>query len=145
EREGKSLPPVDRAVVAAGLRSGRLADAVETISRTAKTLILLRRRLALAAIYPAILIVLTFGLSVVVLPRVLTMMAVTTGERDETPPVVVTTAIYLLRDNPTGWLFWLHGLLLLVLWASGSLTAIVRHLPGLQGVLRSFRIAAFAE
>ncbi|MDQ3333511.1 MAG: type II secretion system F family protein [Planctomycetota bacterium] len=144
KEEGDSLPPVYRAVVEAGLRSGRLAEAVETISRAAGAMVRLRRRLAIATVYPAILIVVTFVLAATVLPRLLMIVAAIDGEHGERSGIV-QTLLMLLRDNPTDWLFWLPVLIVFLLWLSGGLTALALRLPGLNALLRPYRIAAFAD
>ena len=143
--EGPSVPTVYRGVLQAGLRSGRLADAVETVSRSGLAIVQLRRRLALAAIYPAILVALSFGLAALVLPRLLGYIVAIRAESASPLPNFVNSVLWLLRENPTGWLFWLPALLLIVLWVTGGLTAVARRLPGLSGTLRSYRISAFAE
>ncbi|MGC1273824.1 MAG: type II secretion system F family protein [Planctomycetaceae bacterium] len=139
------IPPAYRAVIAAGLRSGRLADAVETISRTARVMVALRRRMAIASIYPAIVAVIAYALTVTLIPRMLTHIAGIMVDSHESPPALIRGLLWLLRDNPTGWLFWLPAVVLVLMWAMGGLTAVVLRLPGLNPALRSYRIAAFAE
>jgi type II secretory pathway component PulF len=52
--EGDRIPGVYRAVVEAGLRSGRLPQALEEMSGLASSLLDLHRRIAIALLYPAI-------------------------------------------------------------------------------------------
>ncbi len=52
--EGDRIPGVYRAVVEAGLRSGRLPQALEEMSGLASSLLDLHRRIAVALLYPAI-------------------------------------------------------------------------------------------
>jgi type II secretory pathway component PulF len=72
--ESLNIPPVYRAVVAAGLRSGRLPAALEAITENARHLKQLRRAVALAMIYPIMLVLLAYGLMLVLLGIVLPAM-----------------------------------------------------------------------
>lgn len=143
--EGDGLPRAYRAVVEAGLRSGRLADAVDTISRSARTMIRLRRRLAVAAVYPSILIVAAFALGVSVLPKLLDVVLAILTEDGDPPPAAVRGILTLVRENPTGWLIWLPLVFLAVLWFTGGLAGMALRLPGINLLLRPYRIAAFAD
>jgi len=143
--EGDRLPRAYRAVVEAGLRSGRLADAVETVSRAARAMIRMRRRLAVAAIYPSILIVAAFALAVTVLPRLLEIVVAILMDDGRSPPVIVQRMLTIIRENPTGWLVWLPLVTIAVLWFTGGLAGLALRLPGINLLLRPYRIAAFAE
>lgn len=55
-------PPVYRAVVAAGLRSGRLAAALESLATTARRMLDARQILLSAIIYPVIVLLVAWGL-----------------------------------------------------------------------------------
>jgi general secretion pathway protein F len=55
--QGDSLPPVYRAVVEAGLRSGRLSTALEGFAETADRMAALRRIAGQAAVYPLIVVI----------------------------------------------------------------------------------------
>ncbi len=143
--QGATIPSAYRAVVEAGRRSGRLAEAVETISRTARVMVALRRRIAIASIYPTIVLVLAFALTVTLIPRVLTPLVAILAESRQTPSPLLGGVAWLMNENPTGWIYWLPVVLLVLVWAAGGLTAVVMRLPGLNSVLRSYRLAAFAE
>lgn len=143
--EGDSLPPAYGAVVEAGMRSGRLAEAVETVSRTARAMVSLRRRLSLAAVYPATLVVVAFVFAVLILPRMLLPIVGMASDAGETPPRLAITALWLLRENPTYWQLWVPAAALLVLWLSGGLTTASMRLPGLKTAMRSYRLSAFAD
>ncbi|MHC4876976.1 MAG: type II secretion system F family protein [Planctomycetota bacterium] len=60
--EGDRIPGVYRAVVEAGLRSGRLPQALEEMSGLAGALLDLHRRIAIALLYPAIVFLMAWGL-----------------------------------------------------------------------------------
>lgn len=62
DEEGDHLPGLYRAVVEAGMRSGRLPEALESLSGVARSLLELNRQVAAALIYPMIVLVLVYGL-----------------------------------------------------------------------------------
>ena len=63
EKDKTTFPPVWRSVVLAGIRSDHLAAALESLSRTGRRAVELRRSMALALIYPGIVV--TLGLYIV--------------------------------------------------------------------------------
>jgi general secretion pathway protein F len=69
--QGESLPAVYRAVVEAGLKSGRLAAALEGYAETAARMAALRRIAGQAAVYPLIVIIVAWILFVVVATSVM--------------------------------------------------------------------------
>ncbi len=73
------LPKVYRAVVEAGLRAGRLPAALESVAGSVRRLAQIRRNVALAFLYPALVLVLAWGLfagfTVAMAPRVASAMA----------------------------------------------------------------------
>jgi general secretion pathway protein F len=69
--EGDSVPPVYRAVVAAGLKSGRLSAALEGFAETAARVAELRRVGAQAAIYPFLVVSVAWIMAIFVLARVI--------------------------------------------------------------------------
>jgi general secretion pathway protein F len=64
EKDETTFPPVWRAVVLAGIRSDHLAAALESLSRTGRRAVELRRSMALALVYPSIVVTLAFFLLV---------------------------------------------------------------------------------
>jgi type II secretory pathway component PulF len=62
EQEGDHLPGVYRAVVEAGIRAGRLPEALEALSVVARVLLELHRQIIAALIYPAIVLSMVWGL-----------------------------------------------------------------------------------
>src|SRR3954469_24336539 len=64
EAEGERIPRVYRAVVEAGLRTGRLAVALEGLARFARGVAELRRVVGLALIYPLLVMVVAYTLFV---------------------------------------------------------------------------------
>lgn len=70
ERQSDRFPPLYRAIVAAGLRTGRLPDALEMLTRFARSLRETRRQFGLAMIYPGIILLLAYGLVLFLLREV---------------------------------------------------------------------------
>ncbi len=69
--EGDALPAAYRAVVEAGIRSGRLSSALEGFAETAARVAEMRRIAAQAAIYPIIVLCVAWVMTVFMLSRVL--------------------------------------------------------------------------
>ena len=67
--EPKAFPPVWRAVVEAGLRSGQLAAALESMSATARRMSALRKTVGAALVYPLVILALAYGMFLFVLTR----------------------------------------------------------------------------
>jgi general secretion pathway protein F len=63
--EGDRIPTVYRTVVEAGLRAGRLAVALESMSNFGRELLELRRQISSALVYPLIVFALAYGLFLV--------------------------------------------------------------------------------
>ncbi|WP_169974850.1 type II secretion system F family protein [Tautonia rosea] len=63
--ESRPLPDLYRAIIEAGVRSGRLTAALEGLTMFVRTQIELRRTLSIALLYPAILVVLAYGMFIV--------------------------------------------------------------------------------
>jgi type II secretory pathway component PulF len=62
--EGDRIPGVYRAIVEAGIRAGRLSEALESASDLARSLLELHRRVVVAILYPAFVLLLTYLLLV---------------------------------------------------------------------------------
>lgn len=60
--EHDQIPPVYKAIVSAGLRSGRLPAALESMARTARHLREVRASVGLAVIYPLVVLLIGYGL-----------------------------------------------------------------------------------
>ena len=72
-RSSAALPEVYRAIVEAGLRTGRLADALQGLSRIGQAMVEARRTIVLACFYPGLVLVMAYSLFlffvVVLFPR----------------------------------------------------------------------------
>lgn len=155
-REDDRFPPVWRAVVEAGLRSGHLAAALESLSATSRRVADLRRLVGAGLLYPLIVVTLAYALFlfliISVVPRVLQTHRNLTGVSDP------------LLDGLT-WLgrtaeFWAIPLALVVailvvigwrrsgraLWANrqGHFFGFQRE-AGIRQTLHNGRMATFAE
>jgi type II secretory pathway component PulF len=78
EAEGERIPRVYRAVVEAGLRTGRLAVALEGLTRFARSYAEMRRVIGLALVYPLVVLTVAYalfvGFVVAVAPRFVAMI-----------------------------------------------------------------------
>ena len=61
---GNVFPPIYRAVVEAGTRSGRLAAALESVAVSARHVAMTRRMIAASLIYPLVVVLIAWGLLV---------------------------------------------------------------------------------
>ncbi len=62
EAEGAAIPSEYRALLTAGLRTGRLPDVLASVSELSESVSRLRRQLRLSLIYPTIVFVMAYGL-----------------------------------------------------------------------------------
>ncbi|MFQ5731919.1 MAG: type II secretion system F family protein [Planctomycetaceae bacterium] len=156
EGEGAHLPNVYRAVVEAGQRSGRLPQALESLSAYSRSLQDVRQRISLALIYPCIVLVTAYYLFWYFLGRLLPSMdaaPLAPGEQSTAGWVSTVRAVYdavtsLGHVPPV-------LLVLLVVWwmvVSGSASSTrgiagiaLRGIPGLGAALRRFHLANFSE
>ncbi len=115
-REHTAFPPVWRAVVLAGLRSGHLATALESLSHTSRRALELRRSIAYALIYPAIVVSLAFVLLVFSMVTLVPVLAETSQELLGRGSTIQMVASELAQWLPVwGWGIPL-GLILWALW-----------------------------
>jgi type II secretory pathway component PulF len=153
EADKGQFPPIYRAVIDAGMRSGRLASALEALAEYARGYTEMRRLLGLALMYPLIVLSVGYGLfltfMLVLLPRFLGAFE-SLGVH---PSRFLTT---LERLNSTA-LYWgpIVPILLLILgltWTwSGSARSVpgggllVRRVPWMRGMLANSQSANFAD
>src|SRR5688572_31403788 len=64
-----ALPPAYRAVLAAGLRAGRLPAALEGVAHSARRISQLRQAIGLSIVYPLVVLLVAWGLLVFVLTK----------------------------------------------------------------------------
>ncbi|MCH5374973.1 MAG: type II secretion system F family protein, partial [Planctomycetes bacterium] len=145
EKDRESFPPVWRAVVLAGLRSGRLTAALERLSITARRLAERRRLFGLALVYPIVVLVLASVLFVMtaiyVLPMIDWVYQDLTGRSD--PLLQVLTGLGVWWVVP---LVLLAVLILVIGWRRAGRTDLKR-VPGRtsRSSRHDGRIATMAE
>ena len=102
DQEGDHLPGIYRAVVEAGIRAGRLPEALEALSKVARVLLKLHRQIVAALIYPAIVMFLVWlmmlGFADFIIPRLLHTWE---SLRLETGPAIQTLAV--IRETKPFW------------------------------------------
>jgi len=158
--EGDHIPAIYLAVVEAGLRSGRLAEALELVSALGRSLLELHRRVVLAMIYPLLVFCCGYALFLAIVVGFVPVL-VSTYEMLRVEPSFLTRCLRSL---------WLHvatwgpavPVLLLVAWliagqmgqmyASGSLGRLMSGrvhqfawLPWMPPIIRNFDYAAFVQ
>ena len=155
------FPPVWRAVVEAGLRSGRLTAALEGLSTTARRVAELRRAVLVAWIYPLTVMALAYGLFVFVVttlsPVMLYAMEDLTGRSNP-----ILAAIVRLGESAAWWALPVPALVIVVIavnwyrsgramWLQSSTRyhsqprLSVLRWPTWGRALREGRLATFAE
>jgi type II secretory pathway component PulF len=155
EADGAAVPEFYRAVVEAGLRSGRLAKALEGLAAYGRGFAETRRAIGLALLYPTMVVGLAYGLFLLFVLRV-------------APRLSETFVTFRLGTLGTLELFdWLRAhliywapilpaamvLLAIAWWESGRASAIrpgrlgglLRLIPGIGSVFATARAADFAD
>jgi general secretion pathway protein F len=172
ESEGERLPRVYKAVVEAGLRSGRLPSALESMGGFVGGYVDARRAIGLALWYPLIVLVLAYSLLVflvvVLLPRFLDafeslwlghdyhLRLFSTGLGFTFRTEKAAEWLRMIGDSVTYWGLILPALLVLgVAWwvrsgrASGFQPGrgwrLIRWFPWMNGMLAQFETANFAD
>ncbi len=155
EAEGKAVPSFYRSVVAAGVRSGRLASALEGLATYARKFAETRRAIGLALIYPIIVAMLAYVLFLLFVmllaPRFSSVFATFRFER-----LGSMTLFDWLHDHPVYWVPVVPALLLLLLawWVQSGHAAVLRPrrlggvfrlVPGLGTILMQAQAADFAD
>ena len=99
---GETLPPAYRAVIEAGMSSGRLPAAMEDISRTARRLDQLRNTIYLSLLYPLVVLMVAWGLSVFMLTRLGPILSRMLVDFEVTGPWIIEW--YAAGARHIGWL-----------------------------------------
>jgi general secretion pathway protein F len=90
EQLGSTLPPAYRAVVVAGVRGGHLPIAMEGIATTSRRISQLRGSIYLSLLYPLMVLVVAWSLSVFVLTKIGPVFARILVDFDVTGPWLIT-------------------------------------------------------
>lgn len=155
ERQGEKVPPYYSALVTAGVRSGRLPEVLATLTEYARTVAATRSTVIEALMYPAIVLVfgfaLTIGLTVFVLPR---FDEIYKSFGMKLP--AFTEFVMLMGRHPVEAFaipIGTVGLIVLAVWISvrvspksrQSWTRFLYRLPVIGQLIRSARLATFAN
>jgi type II secretory pathway component PulF len=155
ESEGERIPRVYRAVVEAGLRTGRLAVALEGLALFARGVAELRRVVGLALIYPLVVLVVAYSLFlsfvVVIAPRFVAAYqafrlptggpAFALARLGETAPYWAPIGPVLLLLLAVGWVHSGRASLL----EPGGAGGMLGWVPGMRRMIAQTRSATFAE
>jgi general secretion pathway protein F len=152
---GGSMPGFYRAVVEAGLRSGRLAKALEGLADYARRFAETRRAIGLALIYPVMVLLVGYGLFVGfivwVVPRIASMAASLRVEGQGTVGAFVWLGNHLAYWTP---IVPAAVLLVVIAWfrsgramtlRPGRLGGLLRLVPGMRSILALAQTADFAD
>ena len=155
------FPPVWRAVVAAGVRSGHLAAALEGLSKTGRRIAELRRAVGMALIYPLVVTTIAYGLFLLTLVKLAPLMAGAIEDMTRTTDPLLAAMVWLGETAPS-WAIWPPLIVVVVLavgWYRSGRAAWRRsgggpssgtgwagsRWPSLGRLVRDGRLATFAE
>ncbi len=151
---GQQFPPLYAAMVEAGVRSGRLASALEELSGSLRRLAALRRLVAVAAIYPLIVFFVCYGMFLFFALRIAPVLLSAAPMKH--PPAAVR-AIAGIRDSVVWWGPILPAIIAAAaaLWYFRSRRAVIIEsdgavrmfgwAPSFRKLLRDGRAAGFAD
>ena len=155
EAEGPGIPPTYRAVVVAGLRSGRLAEALEGMSGFARSYVEMRRAIGLALLYPFILLWAGYGLFILfvvdLMPRLVDAFAAMRVSSSASMTLVVRLGNSVAIWGP---ILPLTLFLAMATWwrsgrasafSTGQLARSWRWVPGVSSILDGATAAQFAD
>lgn len=152
---GLAVPELYRAVVEAGIRSGRLTQALEGMATLTRGHVEARRAIGLALLYPMMVVVLAYALFVGFVTRIVPRY--TSAMSDfRLPEGGLTRFLALAGDHVLSWGPILPAILVILLlrWVvsgraraldSGSIGNLAGRLPWVGRMLADFRSANFAE
>jgi len=99
QKADAGMPPIYQAILAAGLKSGRLDKALEGVTRAARHVAALRHLLLVAMVYPLIVFLLAYGLFIAVLLYVApTLLMFAEGK-----PGALLSILDSIRDSVSIW------------------------------------------
>lgn len=93
------FPPAYRAVIAAGIRTGKLAAALEDVSRTARRIRSLRSTIGVALVYPLVVLLIAWGLLNFGVLRTLPVMLRVLEDVSLGSPEWTSTVAWLVRTS----------------------------------------------
>jgi type II secretory pathway component PulF len=152
---GRAMPEVYRAVVEAGIRSGRLSQALEGMAAIARNYAEARRAVGMALLYPLIVLCLAYALGLVFVLQIAPRFAVAFDSLG-LPPLKPLVALARIGDSAAYWAPIppiLLGLLALR-WAwsgrsvaldGGPIGTVLGRFPLIGSMVASYRAANFAD
>ena len=159
-QDDTTFPPVWRAVVLAGMRSGNLAAALQGMAETGRQIVDLRRTVVLSLIYPVFLVVLGYSLFLLMIMHVVPIIASAFSNLTSSSSNLLTELLWL-RSHAIWWAPWVPlvalGLFVLWWWRARCLpmaqtkTGYRRsprawwRWPSLRGLLHDGHMATFSE
>ncbi len=156
QRHPESFPRVYRAVVTAGARSGNLSAALESVTSSARRLAEIRQLVVASAIYPLMVFLVAWVLFLFFLRKVTPTFLLVFEDYD----IRGTSLLRQLVELGGSMQYWGPAvpaavILLAVVWILGtnranligsrSMDRLLGWVPLLGAMLRSFRVAAFAD
>jgi general secretion pathway protein F len=151
DAEAIGLPGLYRAVVNAGIRAGRLPAALEGLATFARSLAELRRTIGLALIYPAVVLVVAYGLFV----GFVVLLAPRIDDAFGSLGASSGAAAVLSRMGESAVIWGPIGLglfvLALVTWMRSGRASVlgdlgpIRRIPGISGLIEQARGGMLAE
>jgi len=148
---GATFPPVYRAVVMAGLKSGRLASALEGVSTTVRRVAEVRRVTVISMIYPVIVFSVATFVLIFSTTQTIPAVAESYASFGIEPPAWYTW-LYSVSLFLSRWLIWIWVAVTaaIIAWyfCSGRSTAMggrSGRATTVRGMLRLGRVATFAE
>jgi len=153
--ESASLPPFYAALVASGIRTGRMAEVLATLTLHARTLAELRSTVWLAIIYPLMVVTGSIGLVILLVIGLVPRFSVIFKDFGMRLPLL-TEFLVNLGENPVRNIFLPLGIFIgffLATWIAlrstqggrKVLASVLYALPGVGGLVRSVRLASFAD
>ena len=151
--EDAALPPVWRAVVIAGLRSGRLAVALEGLSITGRRIGEMRRAVGLALVYPLVVAAIAYGLFLFTAIKLAPVMLNAFEDLTAWSEPVLAKLVWL-GQTADKWAIWPPLLVvigLVVGWSRAGRVAwqtdrgTPRLWPGIGRLVQEGRLATFSE
>ncbi len=155
--DSTAFPPIWKAMVAAGIRSGRLAVVLESLAATGRRISEMRRTIGAALVYPMIVAALAYFVFVFLVVFLAPILANAFRNLTATSEPIVTWFAWL-GDHAAWWIFWppvALAVLLIVEWlqtrrgfqsSNGPVSRLIAMCwPTIKRSRRDARLAAFVE
>jgi general secretion pathway protein F len=161
--QGDRIPPVYRAIVTAGMRSGRLPAALESLAGAARSLQQVRGAVGLAVLYPMILVLLGYAFFVLVATQLISALsAVYEAQPPKFWSIIADVGAVARAKVPLGWIsipwglipplvmvvaaaFWWFRTRRAMVIDAGSAGRWLRWIPFAGRIVRHARLASLSE